>query len=84
MVCAHGEVDISLEMWNTQDIIHILIDVQEERRSGPWFSKDSVQQYRGIPEQEVGRGRWLNRGREEGFWDFGGVGNQKNGKSFEM
>ena len=29
--------------------------------------------------REVGRGRWKNRGTEEGLWDFQGVGSQKRG-----
>ena len=43
-------MDISLENWNTQNIIYTSNDVQEERRSGPWFWKGSVQQYRAISE----------------------------------
>ena len=27
--------------------------------------------------KEVGRGRWRNRGREEGLWDLWGVGTQE-------
>ena len=50
------EVDISLETLSTQDIIHILNDVQKEWRSGPWLWKDPVRDYRGIPEQGSGKG----------------------------
>ena len=33
--------------------------------------------------REAGRGRWRNRGREEGLWDLGS-GDPEKGKSFEM
>ena len=67
-------MDISLENWNTRNIIHTSNDVPEERRSGPWFWKDSVKKYRAKPDREVGRGGWEDRGREGGLWDFWGVG----------
>ena len=74
-------MDINLEYWNTQNIIHTSNEVQEERRSGPWFWKDSVKQYSAKP--EVGRGRWEDRGREGGLRDFWGGGGLEKGKSFQ-
>ena len=77
-------MDISLETWNTQDIIHILNDVQEEWRSGPWFWKDSVQQYRAKPEQGSGKG-WIGKqGEGRGLMGLSGSGEPGKGKSFEM
>ena len=49
-------MDINLGNWNTQNIIHTSNEVQEERRSGPWFWKDSVKQYRAKPERGSGKG----------------------------
>ena len=34
--------------------------------------------------REVGRSEWENRGREEGLWDFQGMGGPEKGKSFEV
>ena len=57
-------MDINLENWNTQNIIHTSNEVQEERKSGPLFFKDSVKQYLAKPERGSGK-RWLG-GRRTG------------------
>ena len=63
---------------------HILNDVQEERRSGPCFWKDSVQQYRGIPEQECGKEEMGEQGERRGLMGLLGNGEPQKGKSFAM
>ena len=77
-------MDNNLETWNTQEIIHILNDVQKEQRSGPWFWKDSMQQYRGIPEQGSGKELMEEQGEGRGLMGLAGSGDPENGKSFEM
>ena len=73
-------MDISLETLNTQDIIHKLNDVQKEWRSGPWFWKDSVQEYRGIPEQGNGKGWMEEQGDGRGLMGLAGSGDPEKGK----
>ena len=77
-------MDISLETLNTQDIIYILNYVQEERRGGPWFWKDSVQQYRGIPEQGNGKGWMGEQGEGRGLMGLSGSWGPEKRKSFEI
>ena len=77
-------MDISLETWNTQDIIHASNDVQEELRSSSWFWEGSVQQYRAIPEQGNGKGWMEKQGEGSGLMGLLGSGKPGKGKSFEM
>ena len=74
-------MDINLENWNTQNIIHTSNEVQEERKSGPWFWKDSVKQYSAKPERGSGKGWEGGQGKRRDYW---GVGGLEKGKSFEM
>ena len=67
-------MDISLENWNMQNKIHTSNEVQEERRSGPWFWKDPVKQYKTKPEQGSGNGWVGEQGEGRGLR---GVGDQK-------
>ena len=75
---------ISLETWNTQDIIHILNDVQEERRSGPLFWKDSVKQYLAKPDRGSGKGWVGGQGERRGLMGLSGSGGLEKRNSFEM
>ena len=77
-------MDISLETLNTQDIIHILNDVQVEQKSGPWFWKDSVQQYKAKPKQGSGKAWMGEQGEGRGLMGLLGRGEPEKGKSFEM
>ena len=77
-------MDNNLETWNTQEIIHILNDVQKEQRSGHWFWKDSIHQYREIPEQRSGKKLMEEQGEGRGLMGLAGSGDPKKGKSFEM
>ena len=70
MECTHCLADISPEAWNTQEIIHLSNDDQEEGRNAPWFWKGSVQQCRVIPGQGNGKGVMGDRGRNQGLWDI--------------
>ena len=73
-------MDISLENGNTQNIIHTSKEVQEERRSGPWFWKGSVQQYRAKPEQGSGKGRVGEQGEGRGLMGLLGSGGARKGE----
>ena len=77
-------MDISLETWNTQDIIQILNDVQEEWLSGPWFWKDSVQQCRGIPEQGSRKELMEEQGEGRVLMGLARSGDPERGKSFDI
>ena len=77
-------MDINLETWITQNIIYTSNEVQEERKSGPLFWKDSMKQYSAKPERGSGKGGWEDRGREGRLQDLLGVGGLGKGKSFEM
>ena len=77
-------MDINLENWNTPNIIHTSNDVQEERRSGPLFWKDSVKQYSAKPEQGSGKGWVGGQGERRGLAGLSGSGGLEKGKSLEM
>ena len=77
-------MDNNLETLNTQEIIYILNDVQKAQRSGPWFWKDSVQQYRGIPEQGSRKGYMGKQVEGRGLMGLPGSGKPEKRKSFEM
>ena len=77
-------MDINLENWNTPNIIHTSNEVQEERRSGPWFRKDSVKQYSAKPERGSGKGGVGGQGERRGLMGLSGSGGLEKGKSFEM
>ena len=71
-------MDINLENWNTQNIIHTLNEVQEEWRSGPLFWKDSVKQYSAKPERGSGKVVGGRTGGEKGaYGTFGEWGARK-------
>ena len=72
-------MDISLESWNTQDKIHISNGVPEEGGSGPMFWKLSVQQCRGIPEEESGKGWRGEQAEGRGLRGLLGGGIQERG-----
>ena len=75
---------INLENWNTQNIIHTSNEVQGERRTGPWFWRDSVKQYSAKPEQGNGKGWVGGQGKRRGLKGLSGSGGLEKGKSFEM
>ena len=77
-------MDINLENWNTQNIIHTSNEVQEERRSGPLFWKDSLKKYRAKPERGSGKGWIGGQGEGRGLMGLSGSGDQGKGKSFEV
>ena len=77
-------MDINLETWNTQNIIHTSNEVQEEKRSGPWFWIDSVKQYSAKPEPGSGKGCVGRQGKRRGLTGLSGSGGLGKGKSFEM
>ena len=77
-------MDINLENWNTQNIIHTSNEVQEEWRSDPLFWKDSVKQYRAKSEQGSGKGWVGKQGEGRGLMGLSGSGGPEKGKSFEM
>ena len=56
-------MDINLETWITQNIIYTSNEVQEERKNGPLFWKDSMKQYSAKPERGSGKG-WVGGQRE--------------------
>ena len=70
---------ISLETWNTQDIIHILNDVQKNGGVAPGSGKAQCSSIGDYQDREVERGGWGNTGKEEGLWDLRVVGTQKRG-----
>ena len=70
-------MDISLKNWITQNIIHTSDEVQEERRSGPWFWKDSVKQYSAKPERGSGKGWVGGQGERRGLMGLFGRGGRK-------
>ena len=77
-------MDVSLENWNTQNITHTSNEIQEERRSGPWFWKASVKQYPAKPEQGTGKGWEGGQRKRRGLMGLSGIGGLEKGKSFEM
>ena len=50
----------------------------------PWFWNDSMQQYRGIPEQGSGRELMEEQGEGRGLMGLEWSGDPESGKSFEM
>ena len=77
-------MDINLENWNTQNIIHTPNEVQEERKSGHLFWKDSVKPYSAKPERGSGKGWVGGQGERRGLAGLPGSGGLEKGKSFEM
>ena len=77
-------MDTNLETWNTQNIIYTSNEVQEERKSGPLFWKNSVKQYLAKPEQGGGKGWVGGQGKRKGPMGLSGSGGLEKGKSFEM
>ena len=76
---------INLENWNTQNLIHTSIEIQEESRSGPWFWKDSVKQHSAKPERGTGKGWEGGQGKRRGLTGLSGSGGGlEKGKLFEM
>ena len=73
-------MDINLENWNTQNIIHTPNEVQEERRSGPLFWKDSVKQYLTKPERGGGKGCVGGQGKRRGLTGLSGSGGARKGE----
>ena len=74
-------MDINLENWDTQNIIHTSNEVQEEQRSGPLFWKDSVKQYRAKPERGSGK-RWEGgQGERRGLMGLSGSGGARKGET---
>ena len=64
-------MDINLENWNTQNMIHTSNEVQEERR-------------RTKSEQGSGKGWVEKQGEGRGLMGLSGSGGLEKGKSFEM
>ena len=77
-------MDINLENWNTQNIIHTSNEAQEEWRSDPLFWKASVKQYRTKLEQGSEKGWVGKQGEGRGLMGLSGSGGPEKGKSFEM
>ena len=73
-------MDINLENWNTQNIIHTSNQVQEERRSLPLFWKDSVKQYLAKPERASGKGWVVGQGERRGLTGLLGSGGARKGE----
>ena len=71
---------INPENWNTQNIIHTSNEIQEERRSGPWFWKVSVKQYLAKPEQGTGKGWEGGQGKRRGLMGLLGSGGARKGE----
>ena len=72
-------MDINLENWNTQNLMHTSNDVQDAPGSG----KTQCRSIRQNQNREVGRGGWRTGGGKGAYVTFGEWGTRK-GKSFEM
>ena len=52
---------------------------KKNRGVAPGYGKTQCSSIGQYQNREVGRGGWGNRGKEEGLWDFRGVGSQERG-----